>query len=344
MSTNSTGAADDPTSASAIEQDNANGARYRAVTPSDAATGHQALPTLQRPNFERFDTDIVSAIAAKQTQTEGFEREMPPPEFSPAPEAVPAAAVPPANSAGATPSKQQIGQNASQANGAAGVRFGKPTPISPKFPNFPAGLRSLPNWVLWRYLPPKSDGGKWRKVPFQPNGKPASTTDRSTWSRFEACCGAYARGGFDGVGFVFDGAIGADGLCYCGVDLDSCYDGKNVQSLAQSRIKRLNTYTECSVSGTGYPLHCPCQALERIVKFDGVEIYTNARYFTFTGHSLGEEIKAAPVEIFALVDEVRAKEAAAKQQQQSGLSVTNSQALLRMGLLRLSPRLICKKA
>ncbi len=195
----------------------------------------------------------------------------------------------------------------------------KPSPIRPKFENFPAELaelKSLPNWVLWRYLPPKSNGGKSRKVPFQPNGKPADTTDRSTWSAFEACYAAYTRGNFDGVGFVFDGEIGADGLCYCGVDLDSCIENGKVQSLARNRIKRLNTYTECSVSGTG--LHCIVRAkpLDHVVKFDGVEIYTEARYFTFTGAAFGitgsavDKIKAAPTEICALVNELRAKKAA----------------------------------
>jgi hypothetical protein len=196
----------------------------------------------------------------------------------------------------------------------------KPTPIQPNFANFPAGLRSLPNWLLWRYLPPKSKGGKWRKVPFQPNGKTASTTDRSTWSRFEECCAAYAQGGFDGVGFVFDGEIGTDGLCYCGIDFDACVsDGTKVDSLALKRIKRLNTYTERSVSGTGF--HCIARAarMDRIAKFDGVEVYTKARFFTFTGCAFGE-IKDAPTEVRALVEEVRAKEAAAKQQQQLGRS------------------------
>ena len=221
-----------------------------------------------------------------------------------------------ANAGPAKPSEHRPGSNASQASGERGDKLGKPTPIQPEFQNFPTELKSQHNWLLWRYLPPKSSGGKWRKVPFQPNGKPADTTDRSTWSAFEACCAAYARGGFDGVGFVFDGEIGADGLCYCGVDLDSCIENGKVQSLARSRIKRLNTYTECSVSGTG--LHCIVRAkpLDHVVKFDGVEVYTRARYFTFTGAAFGitggavEKIKAAPTEICALVDEVRAKEAA----------------------------------
>ena len=193
----------------------------------------------------------------------------------------------------------------------------KPTLIQPEFANFPAELKSLPNWVLWRYLPPKSKGQKSRKVPFQPNGKTADTTDRSTWSAFDECHAAYDLGGFDGVGFVFDGEIGADGLCYCGVDLDSCIENGKVQSLARSRIKRLNTYTECSVSGTG--LHCIVRAkpLDHAVKFDSVEIYTKARYFTFTGAAFGitggavDKIKVAPAEVAALVDKVlRAKEAA----------------------------------
>ena len=181
------------------------------------------------------------------------------------------------------PTGTQPGLNASQATDDRGNSLRRPIPIQPTFANFPAELKSLPNWVLWRYLPPKSSGGKWRKVPFQPNGKPADTTDRSTWSAFEDCYAAYARGGFDGVGFVFDGEIGADGLCYCGVDFDACIEDGKVQSLARSRIKRLNTYTEFSVSGTGF--HCIVRAkpLDRIVKYDGVEIYTKARYFTFTG-------------------------------------------------------------
>ena len=189
----------------------------------------------------------------------------------------------------------------------------KPIPIQPEFANIPAELRSLPNWVNWRYLPPKSSGGKWPKVPFGPNGKPANTTDRSTWSSYDACCAAYTRGGFDGIGFVFDGAIGPDGLCYCGIDLDACVIDGKVQSLAMARIKHLNTYTECSVSGTGF--HCITRAapLKRIVKFDGVEIYTRARYFTFTGRALGR-IKTAPNETRALVDQIRAKESAAKKQ------------------------------
>ena len=124
--------------------------------------------------------------------------------------------------------------NGSQASREQGARLDKPSPIKPEFENFPAELRSLPNWVLWRYLPPKSHGQKWRKVPYQTNRKPADTTDRATSSTFQECCAAYVQGGFDGIGFVFDGQIGPDGLCYCGVGFDACSikNGKEVYSLA----------------------------------------------------------------------------------------------------------------
>ena len=232
---------------------------------------------------------------------------------------------PTSNVVGSSPTPaEQPGPSAAQAGDEHRDSLRRPIPIPPTFTNFPEELKSLPNWVNWRYLPPKSNGGKWRKVPFQPNGKAADTTNRSTWSRFEECCAAYTRDGFDGVGFVFDGETGADGLCYCGVDFDACSieNGKAVHPLALSRIKQLNTYTECSVSGTG--IHCIARAnpLDRIVKFGGVEIYSGARYFTFTGRSSGE-IKAAPNEIAALADEMRAEEAASKSQKQSTRSGPN---------------------
>jgi hypothetical protein len=190
----------------------------------------------------------------------------------------------------------------------------RPIPTKPNFVSIPAELKSMHNWVVWRYMPPKRLGGKWRKVPFQPNGNAASTVDRLTWYSFDGCCAVYTQGGFDGIGFVFDGEIGPDGYTYCGIDLDHCVENENIQSLAKSRIKLLNTYTEVSVSGTG--IHCIVRAppIDRIVKFDGVEVYTKSRYFTFTGHCFGT-IRPAPAETRALIDEVRAKEAAAKQQQ-----------------------------
>src|SRR5262249_21888920 len=156
----------------------------------------------------------------------------------------------------------------------------------PNFDNIPAELKALPNWLLWKYMPPSKPSQKWRKVPFQPNGRAASTTKPNTWNTFDACRGAYEHGGFDGVGFVFDGAIGPDGLCYIGIDFDGCTssnsDGVMIELHQQQRIERLNTYTERSPSGEG--IHCIIRGEPLTMgKHDNVEIYSHARYFTFTG-------------------------------------------------------------
>ena len=78
---------------------------------------------------------------------------------------------------------------------------------------------------------------------------------------------------------------------------------------------RLDTYTEASPSGTGFHSIARAKPLDRPVKFDGVEIYCRGRYFTFTGRCLnqGQEVRAAPAEVGALIAEVRAREAAEKQ-------------------------------
>jgi len=165
-------------------------------------------------------------------------------------------------------------------------------------------------------LPPKSGGSKWRKVPFQADGTPASTTDRATWSTLDRCRAVYDRGGYDGVGFVFDGAVGGDGLCFVGVDFDKCVltapgTKSQTSSIARARIKGLGTYSEASPSGTGF--HCIARAapLASGVSYDGVEVYSTGRYFTFTGHSRGK-ITSAPEAVRLLVEEVQAAKSLAE--------------------------------
>jgi predicted P-loop ATPase len=190
----------------------------------------------------------------------------------------------------------------------------KPRALRPRFANFPAELKALPNWLMWRHLPPERPGQKWRKVPFQTNRKSASSTDSSTWNTFEACCAAYNGGEFDGVGFVFDGEVGDDGFCYVGVDLDNCIDEQGrLLEPALSRIAELQTYTETSVSGTG--IHCIVRAepgatvkYNSVEKGHSLELYSGARFFTFTGVPVGETsgaIRAAASQVIALVQEVQ---------------------------------------
>ena len=191
---------------------------------------------------------------------------------------------------------------------------GRPTALKPRFESIPHELKEIPNWVMWKYEPPKKPDGKWRKVPYQVNGYKANTTNRRTWSPFETCRAVYELGGYDGIGFVFDGEVGPDGTCLVGIDLDRCIDNGNIQHFALERIKRLDTYTEASPSGTGLHMIARTEPVKSI-KTREVEIYTTARYFTFTGRKWDEDspIRVATAEVRALIAELKAKQAAERQ-------------------------------
>src|SRR5258708_5914263 len=111
--------------------------------------------------------------------------------------------------------------------------------LAPLFENIPPELAALRQWVLWVAVPGKD---KARKVPIQPNGHGASTTNPKTWSAFTEVKAAYeaavARGYTDyqadgttqhlpvaGIGFVFDGQCDADGNTYVGIDFDGVLEG-----------------------------------------------------------------------------------------------------------------------
>ena len=191
----------------------------------------------------------------------------------------------------------------------------RPTALPPRFEDIPVELKDIPNWVLWKYQPPKNPGGKWRKVPYQPSGNLASTTAKGTWRSFEVCRAVYEQGDYDGLGFVFDGEIGPDGTCLAGIDFDRCINSHKLLPFAAKWILRLGTYAEASPSGTGMHAIARTKPLQGI-KTSDVEVYTTTRYFTFTGRRLDESpIKIATSEVHALVAELRAKQAAEQPRQ-----------------------------
>ncbi|HPR42289.1 MAG TPA: phage/plasmid primase, P4 family [Candidatus Methanofastidiosa archaeon] len=134
--------------------------------------------------------------------------------------------------------------------------------------NMPHELKVLRRWVCHK-----------RKVPYQPNGTMASSTDPATWAPFEECMAAYEAGGFDGVGFVLGGG-------FVGVDLDHHVTGGCVSPMAQDIVKALCSYTEVSPSGEGLHIICrgdPLPPGPRKREDIGLEMYDTARYFTMTG-------------------------------------------------------------
>jgi putative DNA primase/helicase len=105
------------------------------------------------------------------------------------------------------------------------------------FGNIPAELRALPQWVNWKI---EQRDGKDTKVPYQPNGKRASSTDPRTWSTFERVC--RSNGDLAGhIGFVFTKEAG-----YVGIDVDHCRNAKTgiTEQWALSIITALERLSE----------------------------------------------------------------------------------------------------
>lgn len=149
----------------------------------------------------------------------------------------------------------------------------------------PEGLTRETRWVCWEW---KWNGKKWDKLPMQPNCRPGSTADVSTWSDFPTVVDAAGRHGF-GLGFVFSG----DGLI--GIDIDDCRDPESgtLQPWAREIVELLNTYGEVSPSGTGVKLFVRGELPDGFRKqhprpdgFGAVEIFCTGRYFTVTGQRL----------------------------------------------------------
>ena len=137
---------------------------------------------------------------------------------------------------------------------------------------------------MWRTV---ERDGKPTKVPLTTNGRPASSTDPETWGTYEACERVLRNGRYDGIGYVF-----AEDDEYFGVDLDHCVTDGVVHAAAMEIVRRLNSYTEFSPSGTG--LHTIGRGAvngrrNRTKKTPwghDFEVYDRARFFTVTGRQL----------------------------------------------------------
>lgn len=140
-------------------------------------------------------------------------------------------------------------------------------------PTIPADLTSRPRWVRRTAS----------KRPITPTGRPASSTDPSTWSSHAAA--ARSRAG-TGLGFVLNG----DGIA-C-IDLDHCLDGGSVAPWAREILDRCPpTYVEISPSGDGLHIWGLADIPHgRRLAVDGgtAEIYGTGRYLTVTGRRHGK--------------------------------------------------------
>jgi putative DNA primase/helicase len=154
-----------------------------------------------------------------------------------------------------------------------------PVPLAPIRGNIPDRLTARAQWCLWRY---EWSGKKYTKVPYQPNGRKASSTNRATWSDFETVWTAHERGAWDGVGYFLSAD---DGLA--GIDLDRCVEDGRLNPQARHWVAHFASYTELSPSGTGIRIFIE-GALDGLTgrKTGNTECYDRDRFLSVTGQRL----------------------------------------------------------
>lgn len=169
-----------------------------------------------------------------------------------------------------------------------GASDGAPRPkaLALKADGIPAELRRRRQSVCWKYsgrIDKKTGTTKYTKIPIRPDGRPADSTDRHTWSTFAECLKAYEQGRADGVGFATSPTDP-----YTLIDLDHVID-RETGSIAPwanhiiEAAKKEGAYIELSPSGTG--VHIFGKGPQ---KFDGrkandAEMYCRGRFFTQSG-------------------------------------------------------------
>jgi predicted P-loop ATPase len=177
-----------------------------------------------------------------------------------------------------------------------------------------------PVWVDWRIV---MRNGKRTKIPYNPNtGKKAEADDPSTWGTFDQAV--------EGQKHIVNGSGGGLGIEFCdidqdyalgGLDLDTCIsqDGR-LEPWAAELVRRFNSYTERSPSGTGVKIFIKYRKADlptlrkamngalwgkefkRKTGTDhppGIEVYVGHRFFTVTWNHVQEtpdEIRAANTE------------------------------------------------
>jgi hypothetical protein len=169
---------------------------------------------------------------------------------------------------------------------------------APDIAAIPDDLKRKKQWICWRY---EERDGKAVKVPIAPwvtgDTQPASVTDPNNIATFAQAI-TYAEKFNCGIGFVFFRGAGVTGI-----DLD--HIDENLKDEADEILKKANSYAEYSPSCKGIHI-IGCGVVNKPIKKPGLEIYSEDRFFTVTGHHV-EGTPTTLNNIQALLDELQEK-------------------------------------
>jgi putative DNA primase/helicase len=139
-----------------------------------------------------------------------------------------------------------------------------------------AEIRENRHCVLWRS---EHRAGRLTKVPYCATrpARRAAVDDPATWAPFAETLAAFEAGHGDGIGLVF---VRGDGLA--GADLDHCRVASAFTVEALAIVRRLDSYTEVSPSGTGVHVLMRGTLPPGRRRWRWIELYDGARFFTVT--------------------------------------------------------------
>jgi len=170
-------------------------------------------------------------------------------------------------------------------------------------------LKELNQWIVWRFEE-RPDEPKKAKIPYNPNAKhkrkdnwqPVKNTkgnidpeysgaampnNANTWGTYNAAVKAMESGIFSGLGIMLRNGL-------CGIDIDHVVEEGEFIGPAKDIIETMDTYAEYSPSGTGVHLLFWGQIKKDKAFYtknpgNGVEIYSEVRYLTYTGNALNDK-------------------------------------------------------
>ena len=152
--------------------------------------------------------------------------------------------------------------------------------------SIPDTLKVQEQWVLWKAVP--KQGGGMDKVPYQANGRKASSTDPKTWCSFEAALAALHDddSDYDGIGFCLlpDNQL-------LTLDFDHVRDAQTgeIKPNVLSAIRYLGSYAELSPSGTGIRVIGFGKLSDRrAITSPVLQGWTSGRYVTITGQRIAD--------------------------------------------------------
>lgn len=161
----------------------------------------------------------------------------------------------------------------------------EPDWLQPIFQNIPSVLQEQP-WAVWK-AEPKLDShgnptGKWKKAPRNPTtGKMVGTNKPELFGTYLEAKRAYELGDYTGVGVLLTGK----GIV--GVDIDDAADTFDMNPEIKGWTKkalRSGIYCEISPSRSGLRLFMLGAMNSKGKKISSLEIYSDVRFLTVTGH------------------------------------------------------------